>query len=229
MMIKRGAALFFTLCLLGAQSAAGPRDAGKSNAPPAATSGGATAAPTLAATTLPSPYKLNLLIRTTLIALNQANATGNYSVLRDLSAPGFQKANNPARLAEIFSEIRGRNLDLSAILFFEPKLVRQPVIQPNGHLRLSGYFETRPEQVSFDLAFERGVNDWLLFGIAVEVAAPKGATGVAGDASSAQRKESAKSDNGSSKVKGEPGPSKTAEEKPRSWVPVEPALSKTTK
>lgn len=112
------------------------------------------------------------MIRTTIIALNQANATGNYSVLRDLAAPGFQEANNPARLAEIFAQVRGRNLDLSPILFFEPKLVRPPAIQANGHLRLSGYFETLPERVSFDLAFERSEKDWKLFGIAIEVAAP---------------------------------------------------------
>ena len=35
-------------------------------------------------TAMPDAYKLNMLIRTTLIALSQANQTGNYSVLRDL-------------------------------------------------------------------------------------------------------------------------------------------------
>src|SRR5262245_20468190 len=47
---------------------------------------------------MPDAYKLNLLIRTTVIAVNQANRTGNYSVLRDLAAPGFQASNNPAQL-----------------------------------------------------------------------------------------------------------------------------------
>lgn len=121
---------------------------------------------------LPNDYRLNLLIRTTLVALNQANVTGNYSVLRDLGAPGFQKMNSAAKLAEAFASLRNRDLDLSPILFFEPKLVRPPFIQPNGQLRLSGYFETAPDQVKFDLAFERGERGWLLFGIAVEVSPP---------------------------------------------------------
>jgi hypothetical protein len=103
---------------------------------------------------LPNEYRLNLLIRTTIVALNQANMTGNYTVLRDLAAPSFQQANSAAQLAEAFANMRKRNIDLAPILFFEPKLVRPPAIQPNGKLRLSGYFETRPEQVSFDLAFE---------------------------------------------------------------------------
>lgn len=117
---------------------------------------------------VPDPYKLNLLIRTTVIALNQANMTGNYSVLRDLAAPGFQSVNSPARLAEIFASLRKRNLDLSPVMFFDPKLVRPPIIQPNGLLRLSGFFNTRPEQVHFDLAFQFVNGQWRLFGISLE-------------------------------------------------------------
>ena len=36
---------------------------------------------------VPDNLKLLILIRTSLIALNQADLTGNYSVLRDLAAP----------------------------------------------------------------------------------------------------------------------------------------------
>lgn len=182
-MFTRGVAFLIVCFLAWAEAAAGAGDAGKGAQPPAAAEATVATDPKAgaasgqggevgAASGVPDVYKLNLLIRTTIIALNQANATGNYSVLRDLAAPGFQEANNPARLAEIFAQVRGRNLDLSPILFFEPKLVRPPAIQANGHLRLSGYFETLPERVSFDLAFERSEKDWKLFGIAIEVAAP---------------------------------------------------------
>lgn len=182
-MFTRGVAFLIVCFLAWAEAAAGAGDAGKGAPPPAAAEATVATDPKAgaasgqggevgAASGVPDVYKLNLLIRTTIIALNQANATGNYSVLRDLAASGFQEANNPARLAEIFAQVRGRNLDLSPILFFEPKLVRPPAIQANGHLRLSGYFETLPERVSFDLAFERSEKDWKLFGIAIEVAAP---------------------------------------------------------
>lgn len=116
---------------------------------------------------LPDPYKLNLLIRTSIIALNQANQTGNYSVLRDLAAPSFRETNTAARLGEIFADLRKRNLDLSPIFFFDPKLVRPPGFMGDGLLRLSGYFETRPEEVVFDLAFQNVGGAWRLFGIAV--------------------------------------------------------------
>jgi hypothetical protein len=124
---------------------------------------------------IPDPYKLNMLIRTTLIALNQANRTGNYTVLRDLSAPAFARTNDAARLAEIFAKLRKRGLDISPILFFQPKLRGPAKLTDNGLLRLTGYFETKPEQISFDMLFQPVSGDWLLFGLAVDVAPPKAA------------------------------------------------------
>jgi hypothetical protein len=40
---------------------------------------------------VPDDLKLIILIRTALIALNQANLTGNYSVLRDIAAPSSSR------------------------------------------------------------------------------------------------------------------------------------------
>ena len=68
--------------------AAGAPPSAKSASPaksaPAASKDAAAAPPTL-----PDQYKLNMLIRTTIIAVNQANKTGNYAVLRDLGSPNF--------------------------------------------------------------------------------------------------------------------------------------------
>jgi hypothetical protein len=117
---------------------------------------------------IPSDQKLATLIFSTLIALNQANATGNYSVLRDMGAPGFQSANSAARIAEAFANLRQRNMDLSPILLFQPKLLRKPEINKEGMLRVTGFFQTRPEQVNFDLLFEPRDGQWKLFGLAVD-------------------------------------------------------------
>ncbi len=116
---------------------------------------------------LPDPYKLNMMIRSSIIALNQANKTGNYTVLQDLGSPAFRASNNSARLAQIFGKLRQRDLDLTPILFFKPKLVQQPKVAPNGILRLAGYFPTSPERVNFDLYFQFVGGDWRIFGIGV--------------------------------------------------------------
>lgn len=133
----------------------------KETAPPAAVA----AAPGLA----PDPYKLNLLIRTTLIALNQANFTGNYSVLRDLGTPQFQATNSDARLAEIFAPLRRRNVDFSPILFFDPKLVREPMLDASGAVRVTGFIPTSPERVIFDLGFAAVAGQWRLSAIVIDL------------------------------------------------------------
>jgi hypothetical protein len=128
-----------------------------------------TAGSAVAGTQIPDAYKLNMLIRTTLIALSQANQTGNYSVLRDLGTPQFQASNSDARLGEIFSALRQRQLDFSPILFFDPKLVRPAAVQSNGLLRLTGYIDTRPERVLFDMGFELVQESWRLSAIIVDM------------------------------------------------------------
>jgi hypothetical protein len=108
-----------------------------------------------------------ILIRSTLLAANHANLTGNYTVLRELGTPDFQQTNNSARLAEIFRDLRSRNIDLGPIAVLDAKLVRQPSINANGQLRLSGFFPSRPEQVNFDLAFIMMGGRWRLHGMAL--------------------------------------------------------------
>src|SRR5581483_11304310 len=93
-----------------------------------------------------------ILIRSTLLALDQANKTGNYTVLRDLGAPGFQ-ANTAARLAEIFASQRRDNLDLSGVAVIDPQLTVLPQIEANGLMRMAGFFPSVPQQVNFEMLF----------------------------------------------------------------------------
>ncbi len=120
----------------------------------------------------PDDPRLFLMIRNAIIALNQANMTGNYSVLRDMGTPNFQMTNSSARLAEVFASLRARKLDVSPIMFFNPKFVSPPALQDGQVLRLTGVFPTTPEQVNFDLAFQLFGDQWMLAAIAVNVAPP---------------------------------------------------------
>jgi hypothetical protein len=107
-----------------------------------------------------------ILIRSALLALDQANKTGNYTVLRDLGAPGFQ-ANTDARLAEIFAAQRRDKLDLSGVAVLDPQLSLLPEIEPNGIMRMAGFFPSVPTQVNFDLSFAPVEGQWRLFGVSV--------------------------------------------------------------
>src|SRR5262249_20286354 len=96
-----------------------------------------------------------LLIRSALLALDQANKTGNYTVLRDLGSPEFQ-VNSAAQLAEIFAQQRKDNVDLSGVAVIDPQLTLLPQIEGNGLMRMAGFFPSVPTPVNFELLYAPG-------------------------------------------------------------------------
>lgn len=107
------------------------------------------------------------LVWQTLTALDQANVTGNYSVLRDLASPGFQANNSPATLAGTFQALRTQRVDLGNCLIVTPSYQFPPTIVQGGLLRLRGSFPLRPTGVAFDMLFMNIGGQWRLFGLAV--------------------------------------------------------------
>jgi hypothetical protein len=107
------------------------------------------------------------LIRSTLLTLNDANRTGNYTVLRDLAAPDFQARNTAADLALNFLDLRRRNFDLYGAALLAPQFTEAPALDQRGMLRLAGYIATQPQQIKFDLVFQITAGQWRLFGIGV--------------------------------------------------------------
>lgn len=133
-----------------------------------------------AAAALPSlPVTLEqalYLIRSTLLTLNDANRTGNYTVLRDLAAPDFQARNTAADLALNFLDLRRRNFDLYGAALLAPQFSDAPALDQRGMLRLAGYIPTRPQQIQFDLTFQTVAGQWRLIAIAIstpEAASPQ--------------------------------------------------------
>jgi hypothetical protein len=117
---------------------------------------------------MPSDAKLLILITSSLLALNQANATANYTVLWDSAAPAFQQMNSPEHLAEVFNSLRARNLDLSPIVLLQPRLFRRPEMNEQGMIRVAGFFPTEPDRVNFDLIYQPVQGKWRLVGMAVD-------------------------------------------------------------
>lgn len=110
-----------------------------------------------------------MLIKNTLVALNQANLTGNYSVLRELGSPQFQANNSTAKLAEVFAQLRGQGLDMSGIVLLKPEL--RGVNRRDNQLRLTGFFPSQPVRIMFDAAFIGIDGRMRLNGIAVRAGA----------------------------------------------------------
>lgn len=110
-----------------------------------------------------------ILVRSVILALDQANKTGNYTVLRDIGAPGFQQANTAARLGDIFAKQRADKLDLSGVAAIDPQLSVLPQIEQSGMMRMAGFFPSVPQQVNFELLFAPVEGQWRLFGLAVNL------------------------------------------------------------
>lgn len=117
---------------------------------------------------MPDADKIVLLVRNTLITLNDAVQTGNFTVLRDKSAPGFRDANSAARLGQAFSDLASRGVDLSVVSVVTPQLTEKPTLdQAKGMLNIKGYFPTQPQQINFEVLYQSVGGRWQLFGISV--------------------------------------------------------------
>lgn len=130
------------------------------------------AAPAQAPAVTPVPDQLSLLklLWSTMAAVDQANKTGNYSVLRDLGTPGFQANNNAATLGTVFAALRQQQVDLSDTLIVQPVFEFAPQIVQPGVLRMRGSFNLRPQAIQFDLLYQWR-NGWALDAVAVRAVA----------------------------------------------------------
>jgi hypothetical protein len=116
---------------------------------------------------VPPAETLVLLIRMSLLTLNDALQTGNYTVLRDRGSPAFREANSAAKLSRIFSQLEGKGIDLAPVTIRAPQLTEAAVTDPGQRLRVKGFFPGQPTQLEFDLAYEPVNGHWQLFGISV--------------------------------------------------------------
>jgi hypothetical protein len=111
--------------------------------------------------------QLSILLRTTMVALHQANITGNYTVLRDIGSLSFRNLNTPSRLSDVFRPIREARLDLSEAVLVDPILQKKPRIDGNGMLHMEGYFPIKPLAPTYRMVFRWEENAWRLFSISV--------------------------------------------------------------
>jgi hypothetical protein len=123
--------------------------------------------PTIA---VPSPEVLLVLVRSALIALDHANRTGNYTVLRELGGPGLQR-NSSAQLSNAFANLRNQQVDLLPVAIVTPQLTRPPSVSPEGLLQLIGFFPTQPRHIQFEIVYQAVGGQWRLFGLNVGLAA----------------------------------------------------------
>ena len=118
------------------------------------------------AATLPDDSEQEILIKTTLMTFNDANLTGNYTVLHDKAATAFRKQLPPDKLADAFKDFRDKKVNIESIVADEIDSGGEARID-DGVLILKGRFKDDTRRIRYDLKFVREDNSWKLIGINV--------------------------------------------------------------
>jgi len=125
--------------------------------------------PAQAEDTVPSPVLQEILIKTSLLTLNDANITGNYTVLHAKLAKPFRDQFSPDRLKQAFKSFADQKIDWGLIATKPPVATSESKIDSRGALLLRGYFDTRPSRVTYDLDFLPSGGEWKPIKLNVDV------------------------------------------------------------
>jgi hypothetical protein len=116
---------------------------------------------------LPSPISTLAMVRSVLLAVDQANKTGNYTVLRDLGSPNFRNTNDAAKLAQVFAPLRSQGIDMLPVAVVVPAYKEPPRLTAQRMLYVAGQFQIAPRRVNFELLFEVVGREWRLYGVSI--------------------------------------------------------------
>lgn len=111
------------------------------------------------------PYIVEKFVKYVVVAVDQANQTGNYTVLHGMGSDLFKKT-SPAELFKSFEGMRKSRFDLSSVLLYKPRLSSKPELV-NGVLRATGYFPTEPLKINFDIVWILAGDHLLLQGLSI--------------------------------------------------------------
>ncbi|MHA1537762.1 MAG: hypothetical protein ACTSUD_09410 [Alphaproteobacteria bacterium] len=120
-----------------------------------------------ARTVSPSDAVARRMVKITLVTFNNAVRTGNFTVLRLVTAKRFRARFSAAKLRRRFATFRKRRVDLSPIVSLGVIWDQRPVVDRKGGLRLRGYFATLPRIVRFDFRYRMEGGAWMLTHIAI--------------------------------------------------------------
>ncbi len=116
---------------------------------------------------LPTSIVEEVLVKTSLLTFNDANLTGNYTVMHAKLAKQFRERYNAEDLKQAFKAFAGQHIDLIAA---KPIVsTNEAKINSNGVLVLRGYFDVPPSRLVYALDFATSEGEWKVINIDVKV------------------------------------------------------------
>jgi len=121
------------------------------------------------AASVPSDDEQEILIRTTLMTFNDANMTGNYSVLHAKASKEVQAQLSIEKLFETFKPFRTNQLFFEDIIYEDYDSYEDAKLDDEGALVLAGVFKTDSIRVKYRLRFVKNDAAWKWLGINADV------------------------------------------------------------
>jgi hypothetical protein len=110
---------------------------------------------------IPSAFAQEVLIKTTLLTFNDANLTGNYTILHAKLAKAFRDKVTEDGLKQAFKVFADQKVDFAPIAAMPPVASRDARINASrGSLELRGSFETKPSRVTYEIDFLLSEGQW---------------------------------------------------------------------
>lgn len=117
---------------------------------------------------IPDDDEQDVLIRTTLVTFNDANMTGNYSVLLAKASKQLQSQFSAEQLSTAFEAFRKNELFFEEVVTADYDSFEKARIYGDGALVLVGVFKTDDMQVKYRLRFVQNNKIWKILGINVD-------------------------------------------------------------
>jgi hypothetical protein len=117
----------------------------------------------------PDAFTQEVLIKASLLTFNDANVTGNYTVMHAKLSKPFRDQFPPERLKEVFKVFNDKKIDFDLIAAKPPVASKPATVNDNGVLMLHGYFDTTPSRVNYELDFIMSDGEWKLIRINVQL------------------------------------------------------------
>jgi hypothetical protein len=120
---------------------------------------------------VPAARPLEALVKSSLLTFNDANVTGNYTVLHARISKPFAQKFPPDKLKEAFKDFNEKSIDIDVVSAMTPVYDEPPLVDPDGKLLLKGHFATEPTRVKFELDFIPSDGEWKLIRLHVVLGA----------------------------------------------------------
>jgi hypothetical protein len=118
---------------------------------------------------VPSEIQLRSLTTDTLLEVNQAMQTGDFSAFHGKCAKALREKTSAEKMQEAFQQLIDQHADLAGVKDVAPVLEKPAFLDRDGDLNLKGYYPTKPARTHFDLIYRQEEGAWRPINVSVKV------------------------------------------------------------